>query len=59
MLIQKSREQIIADAKKKTESMNEHHDRSRLFHEQETKRILLCPAAAELLFEKYYLFNID
>ena len=37
MLIQKSKEQIIADAKKKTESMNEHHDRLTAFQEQETK----------------------
>jgi hypothetical protein len=48
MFTHKSREQIIADAKKKTESMNEHHDRSRLFHEQETKR-----NNANYKFERY------
>ena len=48
MLIQKSKEQIIADAKKKTESMNEHHDRLNAFQEQETKR-----NNANYKFEKY------
>ena len=48
MLISKSKEQIIADAKKKTNEMNEHHDRSRFFHEQETKR-----NNANYKFEKY------
>ena len=48
MLISKSKEQIIADAKKKTNEMNEHHDRSKFFHEQETKR-----NNANYKFEKY------
>ena len=48
MLIQKSKEQIIADAKKKTKSMNEHHDRLNAFQEQETKR-----NNANYKFEKY------
>jgi hypothetical protein len=38
MLIQKNREQLIADAKKKTEEMNEHNNRSKLYQEQETRR---------------------
>ena len=48
MLIQKSKEQIIADAKKKTESMNEHHDRLNAFQEQETRR-----NNSNYKFEKY------